>query len=91
MEEKDVLKEALKEYENVVRLKRLNQNLYEHLTGSIYYLIKDCEKKNLPLPNRDSLLQMVETAGFIIDQFKTGNRGLTGEKNNQRPNSPLTQ
>jgi hypothetical protein len=69
MNEIDVLNKALEEYEYARRLKHLNQELYDHLTGSIYYLIKQSEKYNIPLPNRDMLLQMIENTGFIIDQF----------------------
>ena len=89
MEEIDVLKEALAEYENARRLKHLNQNLYEHLIGSIYCLIKHCEKNNLTLPNRDFLLDMVKNAGFIIDQFKSTNRHLTGRNTNHEDNRTL--
>jgi len=41
----------------------------EFSIGSVYCLIKQSEKYNIPLPNRDILLQMVKNAGFIIDQF----------------------
>jgi hypothetical protein len=69
MDEIDIMNKALAEYEYARRLKRINQELYDHLIGSVYYLIKQSEKYNTPLPNRDILLQMIKNTGFIIDQF----------------------
>jgi hypothetical protein len=83
MNEIDVLNKALEEYEYARRLKHLNQELYDHLTGSIYYLIKQSEKYNTPLPNRDVLLQMIKNAGFIIDQFAKPKTKETNSKPDQ--------
>ena len=69
MNEIDVMNNALKEYENARRLKRINQELYDHLSGSIYYLLKYSEKYNVPLPKKQELIQMVEKSNFYIDQF----------------------
>ena len=65
----DIIRKIIEEYDEVLRLKKLNEDLYSHLTGSIYYLLKYLEKHDIFLPQKESLLGMVEKANFIIDQF----------------------
>jgi hypothetical protein len=65
------MKKALAEYENANRIKDINQELYDHLTGSIYYLVKYCVKYDIPLPNRENLIGMVTRANAIIQRFAT--------------------
>ena len=64
-----IMKKALAQYERAVRLKRLNQNLYDHLIGSIYCLLEYSQKYNVPLPRKNQLIGMIENANFLIDQF----------------------
>ena len=47
MNEIDVMKNALQEYEHARHLKRINQDLYNQLTGSVYWLLKYSEKKTI--------------------------------------------
>jgi DNA replication initiation complex subunit (GINS family) len=68
-DEIDLLRQALQKHDQVSRLKRINEELYSHLTGSIYYLLKYAEKQDIQLPQKEALLGMVERADFIIDQF----------------------
>jgi len=65
----DVLKKALRHHDEALRLKKINEELYAHLTGSLYYLIKYSEKYQISLPEKDLLLRMVEKADYIIDRF----------------------
>lgn len=69
MNEIGIFEEALSEYKNAHRLKKLNEQLSIHLNDSIYYLLKYSEKYNLPLPNKSALLRMIENADYIIEQF----------------------
>lgn len=84
-DEIDIMRKSIMNYDQAIRIKKLNEELYEHLTGSIYYLMKYAEKNNLPLPKKNELLQMVEKADFIIDQFaKTHTRRfLTGRSSDE--------
>ena len=76
--------DILEQYKDALRLKNLNQELYNHLCASIFYLVKYSQKYNIPLPKREALLGMIEKADFIIDQFAipqqpTGNTNKTTE------------
>lgn len=68
-DEIDVLQLAIEEHKKAIKLKNMNQELMEHLTGSIFYLLKYSEKHGLPVSNRDGLLQMLEKANFLIDEI----------------------
>jgi hypothetical protein len=86
MDEYDIMNKALMEYENARRLKRINQELYDHLSGSIYYLLKYSEKYSLTLPKKDELIRLIETSHFYTDQFAKPNQHpkLNTEKNNDK-------
>ena len=73
----DLMRITLKQYDRAIRLKRLNEELYAHLLGSLYYLFKYAEKHEITLPEKDNLLQMVRKADFIIDQFVNQPKGNT--------------
>jgi hypothetical protein len=49
-DEIDIMKKALAEYSNAVRLKRLNQELFDHLLGSVIWILKYSEKYGVPIP-----------------------------------------
>lgn len=68
-DEMGIMNKALQEYENAKRLKNINQELYDQLAGSIYYLLKYSEKYNIPLPKKDELIRMVKKSHFLMDQF----------------------
>jgi len=65
----DVLKRALAEHETALKMKHLNQQLMEYLTGSIYYITKYSEENNIPLPNKENLLKMIEEANSMIENI----------------------
>ena len=68
-DEIDLMRKIIKQYDRALRVKKLNEDLYSHLIGSIYYLLKYSEKYSIPLPQKHALLGMVQKADFIIDQF----------------------
>jgi len=76
-DEIDVLKRAIIEHEKALHLKKINHELYSHLTGSIYWLLKYSEKYNMPLPKKEELLRMLEKSEFMIDRMiSTANQSI---------------
>src|SRR5437899_11959165 len=76
-----ILRKALSKYEDALRMKNMNRELLQHLTDSVFYLIKHAEKYNLPLPKKDELIRMVDKANFLIDQItEPTNRKFTDRK-----------
>jgi hypothetical protein len=51
------------------RHKNMNQELMQHLTGSIFYLLRYSEKYNVQLPKKEELINMLEKANFLIDEI----------------------
>jgi len=47
-----ILQDALNTIIYTQSMKRLNQDLYDHLCDSVAYLLKYSEKNNITLPNR---------------------------------------
>lgn len=91
----DIMKQILAKYDEVERMTKVNKILYDHLIESLYYYIQYSTKYDIPLPKKEELYQMVKRARYWQDQIsdinKPSNLDLTGEKNNHRPNSILTQ
>lgn len=59
----------LSEWHNVQRMKTLNQRLYDQLGGSIIHILNYADKNGIPLPNRDTLYNLVDKAENIIDEI----------------------
>jgi hypothetical protein len=70
VDEYRLLQDALNTMRYAQSFKRLNQELYDQLCGSIVYLLKYCEKNNLVLPNREALLELVIKSDSYIDSIK---------------------
>lgn len=62
---------TLNELKAALRLKKLNQELYEQLIGSIRWLLRYSEKNGIALPDRDKLSTIVERTHTIIGKFAT--------------------
>lgn len=88
-DEIDVLQLAIEEHRKAVQLKNMNQELMEHLTGSIFYLLKYAEKNKLFIPNRENLLQMLKKANSLIDEITYQPTGNT-DKINREGNSTIS-
>ena len=65
----DVLKRTIFELERAAKMKNLNQDLLEHLNGSIQWMLSYSEKYNIPLPKKAELLRMVEKSNFLVEQI----------------------
>ncbi|MCV0401964.1 MAG: hypothetical protein K5777_08340 [Nitrosopumilus sp.] len=64
-----------------------NEELFEHLCDSVYYLIKYSEKYSIPLPKKSALLRMISRADNIASDIHQP-KGNT-KKNNQQDNSTI--
>ena len=70
MDEYRIMQDALNTLRYALSLKRLSEELYDHLCDSILYLIRYSEKNNMVLPNRSSLLELVDKSREHVDAIK---------------------
>ncbi|MFZ0510294.1 MAG: hypothetical protein WAM14_01700 [Candidatus Nitrosopolaris sp.] len=68
-DEIDVMKKAIMHYDNAVRLKKMYQELYDHLIDSIVWIFKYTEKDDIALPKRDELYMMIKRPELLIDEI----------------------
>jgi hypothetical protein len=68
-DELDVMRKAVMQYDKAIRLKNINQELYDHLVGSIVWLLKYSAKYNITIPKKEELYRMVKRAQFLIDEM----------------------
>lgn len=69
MDELDVLKEAIREMNYMLKMKKMNQELYDQLLGSIVYILRYSEQYNVELPNRGSLVSLAFKAEKLIKRI----------------------
>ena len=70
----------IQQYQGVQKLVALNQNLYDQLTGAIFYLKKYADELDLPLKKRDELNLILERSENIMDSFNDTIDRLSDEK-----------
>jgi hypothetical protein len=70
MNETDAWHEIYQEWREVKRIKRLNQELYDLLFGSIHYIIEYSKKYNVPIRNREQLVLMSERIHKLMDEIE---------------------
>ena len=70
MDEYRILQDALNTMKYAQSLKRLNQELYDHLCGSILFVIKYADKNNITLSNRELLLSLITKSNDYIHMIK---------------------
>jgi hypothetical protein len=66
----DAWREIYREWQEVRRMKRLNQELYDLLFGSIHYIIEYSKKYNVPIRNREQLVMMSERIHKLMDEIE---------------------
>jgi len=71
---------TIQQYQGVQKLVNLNQNLYDQLTGAIFYLKKYADELDLPLKKREELNLMLERSENIMDSFNETIDKLSDEK-----------
>ena len=75
-DEIDIMKRTIAEYDKAVRLKRINQELYDHLVGSLIWLFKYSEKYHIVLPRKEELYRLIKRAEFLIDEIIPSDESL---------------
>ena len=60
---------TIQQYQGVQKLVNLNQNLYDQLTGAMFYLKKYADELDLPLKKREELNLMLERSENIMDSI----------------------
>jgi hypothetical protein len=86
VDEYRILQDALNTLRYAQLLESRNQELYDHLCGSIIYLLKYSEKYNLPLPNMEGLRDMIVRSHEYIRYIKEMQRPPT--ESQQRKETP---
>lgn len=69
----DTLRKAIAQYDKSVKLKQLNQELYDHLLGSVVWLLKYSEKYSIPLPQKQGLYDLIKRSESLIDRILEDN------------------
>jgi hypothetical protein len=69
MNDLEAWQQILKEWKYVKRTKRLNQELYDQLFGSIQYIVEYSKKYGIPIPNRETLVNMSERIHYLMDMY----------------------
>ena len=69
----------IQQYQGVQKLVNLNQNLYDQLSGAIFYLKKYSDELDLPLKKREELNLMLERSENIMDSFNDTIHRLSDE------------
>ncbi len=68
-DEIDIVKNAIMHYDRAIRLKKINENLYDHLSGSISWILRYSDKNQIPLPNKEKLNEMVTRAESLFKEI----------------------
>jgi hypothetical protein len=69
MNEFEGWQKILEEWKEVNRMKRLNQELYDMLGGTLIYILEYSQKYNIELPNRDGLFRMGERIHYLMNEI----------------------
>lgn len=70
-DEISVLKKTLMQYDKAIRLKNVNEELFDHLLGSVIWLLKYSEQYSIPLPKKDDMQRMIKRAEFLVNEIDT--------------------
>jgi hypothetical protein len=63
--------EILIEWQQVNRMKRLIQELYDQVGGTLFYLLDYAKKNDIVLPNRSALYRMADRIHYLMDQMES--------------------
>ena len=70
----------LSEWKDVVRVKFLNQQLYDQLVGGLIYIQQYAKSNGITLPNRDRLDRLLNNAEKIeINHMTVENQGVISD------------
>ncbi|NAL78870.1 hypothetical protein [Nitrososphaera sp. AFS] len=68
-DEIDIIRKAIMHYDRAVRLRRINEDLYDHLSGSIVWILRYCDKNQITLPNREAMCKLVARAESLFQDI----------------------
>jgi adenylate cyclase len=60
---------AFQELQEALKIKRVNEELLEHLVSSIRWLVHYAKKNNITLPEKDRIMNMLDRATEITDKL----------------------
>jgi hypothetical protein len=60
---------AIAKLEEAVRIKRINQELYDYLSNSIIWLFEYSERRGIWLPDKQKLVRLIEGANNILTKL----------------------
>jgi hypothetical protein len=93
MNDFEAWEKIIAEWKEVNRIKRLNQELYDLLGGSIVYLSEYAKKNNITLPNKDEINRMAGRIHILIDKidqpYQTPNLNTTKNDDQDPDNLPV--
>ena len=69
MDELDLLRIELRKLDELDQMKRLNQELYDQLVGSVLWLMKYSQKNDIILPNQELLVGLLHKGEEIIQKI----------------------
>jgi hypothetical protein len=68
--ELDAWEEIAYEWKKVKNMKRLVQELYEQVGGTLFFMLDYANKNNIPLPSREGLYWMADRIHFLMDRIE---------------------
>lgn len=75
----DAWQEIMEEWKRVKRMKRLVQDLYDQVGGTLFFILEYAKKNNISLPNRIGLYQMADRIHRQMDEIESFKRIKTDE------------
>ena len=73
-----------KDLQYILKAKKVSDELLEQLSSSLQWLLRYSEKYNIPLPEKDRIMLLIDRAIETANKLPT-NR--TGSENNQKANT----
>jgi hypothetical protein len=65
----DIMRKLIAKHDDANRLIRLNDELCDHLLGSIVWLCKYSERYSIPLPKKEELYAISERTRFLLNEI----------------------
>lgn len=53
---------TIQELQNAVRIRHINMELLVYLTSSLRWVLRYCQKYNIEIPEKDKILDLIDTA-----------------------------
>ncbi len=76
--------QEIEELKKAVKVKRLNEDLLEHLTATVSWLVRTCEKNGLSIPNKQVISRSIDRAYEYLDKIPYADQPTGNRDNNYR-------